>query len=542
MAWIEEIIENAKKKVSVAHFVRTNEFTRPFQLLRSLSSTSATFLLYDAWNGLRRIQFEDNDWTEIAIKDEFKKNLIDPIEAMHYIIKELQEHNTVAVFQHFDTVNIKVNGIPDLNDALRYLIQFYDLNPLRFKSSILVLFLHDTSAIAKDVLDHTLLYEVSGCTAEERETIINKALTGRKAKEKWVPTKPKIAALVESGAGLTKIQFNTALVMAFATKKLTPQYISSAKRLILEASGIGKIITPDRALDPKKIGGYKDIKNIISLIAKKVTEKKRAEKLGCASVRGILLFGPPGTGKTLLCEAFAKIANKPVISVSAGDVFSKWYGESARAIKKIIELGEETEAVIFIDEIEAVVGSRGSGNMGQHEETARTLGELLRYMGDYKRKAIIIGTTNRPDLLDFAMRRAGRFDKIIYVPLPDKKARMSIFKVHIENPIDHAPLNTNTVDYKLLAKESDHFSGAEISQVVKDAADFAFEDNSETVTMEHFEEALKINKPNTENRKTVIGIFNAYAKDFCRGIRTDEVDIEINEESTYTKEDLGRLV
>lgn len=550
--WIKTILKNRDSKTSILYFVETDEFSRPLQLLNAMRGDYQHILLYDAWNGLQEVQFSSTPSGGGTPIMTIKKaggdfDASDPLSAFVSILnrlKESEESPTLAVVEHFDILSKKINGVPDLNDALRYLIRQYDYSPKVFGKSLLVLFLNHTGDIAKDVLDHSVTIKVIGSSTEERKSIVESMIKAREKMGKWLPETHNTDGLVEAGGGLTIIQFKTSLVMGLAVHNLSPEYIASAKKLILETSGIGKIITPEEALDPAKIGGYDEIKHIINSISRKITENDRAKRLGCGNVRGILLMGYAGVGKSLFGEAFAKLTNKPVVSISAGDIFSKWYGESARTIKKIIEIAEESGAVIFIDEIDAVVGGRGGnggGQTGQHEETARTLGELLRYMGDYKRRAIVIGTTNRPDLLDFAMKRAGRFDKILYIPLPDLKARKAIFKIHTKTPIDHPEVALGTdVDLTVLAKNTENFTGAEIGQVVKDATDFAFEDNSETVNQNHFMEAIEANKPNMTERIKMIQTYQHYANEFCRGLRGIEKKTGTEEE--FKKEDLGRFL
>lgn len=484
MEWIKDILENNKKKVSIIHFVRTPEYLRPFHLLLALRKNFKSFLLYDPWNGLRRVTFHSNnelreDPIEPAEGDQFG-DPNDPVGAMQRIIHELKTGHCLAVMEQFDSICERVNALPNMNDALRSLIREYDYRPNAFEDatqdktyqSMLVLFLKDTTHVAKDILDHTLLYNVVGSTEDERRKSLEIAVKEREKQAMWVPKKMDTEGIVSAGAGLTIIQFNTSIVMAFSVKQVTPQYVSSAKRLILEASGIGKITTPETAINPDKIGGYENVKEMLRTIANKVTNRAVAEKLGCGNVRGILFFGPPGVGKTLFAKVVAKLTNHPVVEVSAADIFSKWYGESSQKIRKIIEVAEEAQAIIFIDEIESIVGSRGTVGQqtGQHEETARTLGELLRYMGDPERKGIVIGTTNLPNAMDFAMMRAGRFDRIIYISLPNESARKAIFEVHLNNPIDHSKVNVDAdVNLDELVKLTKCFSGAEIAQLVKDA-------------------------------------------------------------------------
>jgi SpoVK/Ycf46/Vps4 family AAA+-type ATPase len=544
MSWIDKIYTNTQNKISVVHFVETDEFSRPQELAVIFGSRKGKKILtFDAWAGLREARLENGGSLHIKfiqITDDMDTPVTDPLIAMQYMISTMQKEGTVCIFERFDLLHEKINGIPTLASALRNLIRDFDSNPVMFRNSMIVCFCNSTAKIDKDVLDHSQVYRVVGCTDKERAREVEKAIRGRREAKKWIPSNVNIRAIVDAGSGLTKIQFTTALVMAFAEQKLTPEYIASAKKLILEASGIGKIITPEDSLDPAKIGGYDEVKDILRTIARKVLNKDKAKKLGCANIRGILLFGYPGVGKTLLCKALGKMISRVIVSISSGDIFTKWYGESANKIRKIIDTVEGAGAVLFIDEIEAIVGSRSNGQ-GQHEETARTLGELLRYLGDYERKAMIVATTNRPDMLDFAIKRAGRFDKLIYISLPNEDARREIFKVHTNNPIDHPKVSLDEdYDLEALVEITEDFSGAEIAQVVKDACDYAFEDKSKTVTQAHFVEAVESNRPNMSDRRKEKKQFEKFSRKYCRGMRRkkDEdskeyVALEVNSKDKY---------
>ncbi len=219
------------------------------------------------------------------------------------------------------------------------------------------------------------------------------------------------------------------------------------------------------------------------------------EELGIEPPKGILLFGPPGTGKTLLAKAVATESGANFIAVRGPEILSKWVGESERAIREIFKRARmAAPCVIFFDEIDAIAPMRGM-RYGDSGVTDRIVNQLLAEMDGIEKlkNVVVLAATNRPDILDPALLRPGRFDRIIYVPPPDEKARYEIFKVHTRK----VPL-ADDVDLKELAKRTEGYTGADIAAVVKEAAMLALRESikeglkkPKKVSMRHFEEALK---------------------------------------------------
>lgn len=212
------------------------------------------------------------------------------------------------------------------------------------------------------------------------------------------------------------------------------------------------------------------------------------ERLGIEPPRGILLYGPPGTGKTLLAKAVANESGANFISVKGPELLSKWFGESEQKIRELFRRARQVApCIIFFDEIDAMAPRRG---LGMHEATERIVSQLLTEMSGIEetKGVIVIAATNRPDLLDPALLRPGRLDKLIYVPPPDENGRYEIFKIHTRN----MPL-AKDVDLKELARRTEGYTGADIEAVCKEAALNALREDikAKEVKMEHFEKALK---------------------------------------------------
>ena len=212
--------------------------------------------------------------------------------------------------------------------------------------------------------------------------------------------------------------------------------------------------------------------------------------MGIEPPKGVLLYGPPGCGKTLLAKAVANESEANFIAVKGPELLSKWVGESERGIREVFRKARTAApAVIFFDEIDALVPRRGLG-YADSGVTERVVSQLLTEMDGIAvlEDVVVIGATNRPDILDPAVLRPGRFDRLIYVPPPDEKARLEIFKIHTRR----MPL-AEDVDLERLAKITQGYSGADIEAVCREAAMNAMrrDINVEKVTWADFEAALK---------------------------------------------------
>jgi len=238
------------------------------------------------------------------------------------------------------------------------------------------------------------------------------------------------------------------------------------------------------------------------------------EKMGIEPPKGILLFGPPGTGKTLLAKAVATESGANFIAVRGPEVLSKWVGESEKAIRQIFRRARMVApAVVFFDEIDSIAGIRGSDPSGVID---RIVNQLLTELDGIQplRRVVVIAATNRPDLLDPALLRPGRFDKLIYVPPPDYKARLEIFKVHTKK----LPLSED-VNLEELARRTEGYTGADIAAICKEAAMLALREvysrsgslQVTKVEMRHFLEAL--NKIPPSLSRTDIEMYDKLAKE-----------------------------
>jgi len=235
------------------------------------------------------------------------------------------------------------------------------------------------------------------------------------------------------------------------------------------------------------VAGIDEAKEELREVIEFLRDPTKFKRLGARIPKGIILVGPPGTGKTLLAKAVAGEANVPFFSISGSDFVELFVGVGAARVRDLFARAKRNApAIVFIDELDAVGRYRGAGIGGGHDEREQTLNALLVEMDgfDPNEGIIVIGATNRPDILDPALLRPGRFDRKIVVNLPDVNGREAILKVHTRN----VPLGED-VDLKKLAQETPGFSGADLANMVNEAALIAAKKGKRQVNMEDFEEA-----------------------------------------------------
>jgi cell division protease FtsH len=235
----------------------------------------------------------------------------------------------------------------------------------------------------------------------------------------------------------------------------------------------------------KDVAGVDEAKEELKEIIEYLREPQRFQKLGGRIPKGVLLVGPPGTGKTLLARAVAGEANVPFFSISGSDFVEMFVGVGASRVRDLFEQGKKNApCIIFIDEIDAVGRHRGAGLGGGHDEREQTLNQLLVEMDGFESNdgVILVAATNRPDVLDPALLRPGRFDRRVVVGLPDVRGREEILRVHVKK----VPVSDDT-NLNVLARGTPGFSGADLANMVNEAALNAARVNRKQVTMYDFE-------------------------------------------------------
>ena len=252
----------------------------------------------------------------------------------------------------------------------------------------------------------------------------------------------------------------------------------------------------------KDVAGVDEAKEELHEIIEFLKEPQKFSKLGGKIPKGVLLVGPPGTGKTLLARAIAGEANVPFFSISGSDFVEMFVGVGASRVRDLFAEGKKNSpCLIFIDEIDAVGRHRGAGMGGGHDEREQTLNQLLVEMDGFENNegVILIAATNRPDVLDPALLRPGRFDRQVTVGRPDVKGREGILKVHTST----VPL-TDEVELKIIARGTPGFTGADLANLVNEAALLAARNDKKAVDMVDFEEAKDKVLMGVERRSMVI--------------------------------------
>ena len=264
-----------------------------------------------------------------------------------------------------------------------------------------------------------------------------------------------------------------------------------------------KIASPDsKKVTFKDVAGADEEKAELEEIVDFLKLPARYMEMGARIPKGVLLVGPPGTGKTLLAKAIAGEAGVPFFSISGSDFVEMFVGVGASRVRDLFqEAKKNSPCIVFIDEIDAVGRQRGAGLGGGHDEREQTLNQLLVEMDGFgvNEGIIMIAATNRPDILDHALLRPGRFDRQIVVAAPDVKGREEILKVHTKNkPLD------KDIDLKVLAKRTPGFSGADLENLANEAALLAVRKSRKSITMDEMEEAITKVIAGPEKRSKVI--------------------------------------
>lgn len=273
------------------------------------------------------------------------------------------------------------------------------------------------------------------------------------------------------------------------------------------AAGFGKARAVLGVPDGKKVtfadvAGADEEKQELQEVVDFLRDPKKYTEIGARIPHGILLVGPPGTGKTLLARAVAGEAEVQFLSISGSDFVELYVGVGASRVRDLFDQAKKVApAIVFIDEIDAVGRRRGSGLGGGHDEKEQTLNQLLVEMDGFAKNqgVIVLAATNRPDILDPALLRPGRFDRQIHVGAPDVKGREEVLKVHAKNKrLD------DSVDLKLVAKTTSGFTGADLSNLLNEAAIMAARENKAVISMQNINDAMMKIMAGPEKRSRVM--------------------------------------
>ncbi|NOZ83064.1 MAG: AAA family ATPase [Euryarchaeota archaeon] len=306
---------------------------------------------------------------------------------------------------------------------------------------------------------------------------------------------------------LPEIDFEMESIPAEILDKIEVTYRDFEEAFMdIEPSAMREVLVEVPDVRWSDIGGLSEAKQALQeMVEWPLKHPEVFEHMQTQPPKGVLLFGPPGTGKTLLAKAVANESEANFISVKGPEILSKWVGESEKAVREIFRKAKQASpCIVFLDEIDSIAPRRGSG-FDSHV-TERVVSQLLTEMDGLEelRNVVVIAATNRPDMLDPALLRPGRLDRLLYIPPPDREAREEIFRIHTRRK----PL-AEDVDFKKLAEATENYTGADIAAICNEAAMLAIREyitsgkpvDRETlkkelkVHMKHFEEAMKKVKP-----------------------------------------------
>ncbi|MCG2825400.1 MAG: CDC48 family AAA ATPase [Thermoplasmatales archaeon] len=283
----------------------------------------------------------------------------------------------------------------------------------------------------------------------------------------------------------------------------------------IEPSALREVFIETPNVKWDDVGGLENTKQKLKEVVEWPLKNAEAfKRMGIKPPKGILLFGAPGTGKTLLAKAVATESEANFISVKGPELISKWVGESEKALREIFKKAKQASpSIVFLDELDAIAPMRGYG-AGESRVAERMVNQLLTSMDGMEalENVVVIGATNRPDILDRALLRAGRFDRLILIPVPDKEARLKILNVHTKS----MPLKD--VSLEELSEKTDGYVGADIESLCREAALISLRENmnAKTVTKKHFEEAIKSVTPSVTDE--TVKYYERIAKELAGGI------------------------
>ncbi len=288
----------------------------------------------------------------------------------------------------------------------------------------------------------------------------------------------------------------------------------------IEPSALREVMVEIPKVRWDDIGGLHDVKQRLrEAVEWPLKNPKVFKKMGIRPPKGILLYGPPGTGKTLLAKAVATESEANFLSIKGPEIFSKWVGESEKAIRELFKKAKQTApSIIFLDELDAIAPKRGSYEGTRVTETV--VNQLLTSIDGLEQlnDVVVIGATNRPDIIDPSLLRPGRFDELILVGPPDKEARKEIFKIHTRN----MPL-ADDVDLDELAELTEGYAGADIEGICREAGMIALREdmNASVVKMEHFIKALKEVHPSIDEE--MMDYYREMEKKLGKGVSKREI-------------------
>lgn len=552
--YISELIIKRKANQSTTTFLVTSDEMRVRDTIRMLwgkdgdkifgiygksKEDREKIYLYDGWKGLMKISGVNDDgefnFAE-AVKTEetdmFKKleKAKEKNKGIGDIDRILKNEKAIIIMTN---VRLEKPHQPESFDmALESWVQDADI----FDSeSTLIVFTHSTSVFHQKTIDNSTVIAIPPSTADERRNIVRKVkneyMKAPKCKALTEVTDADIEVVVSATGGLNKAQTESALLESiFRHGRFDLPTITNIKTDMINKKS--SLTVHKVKIGFEGIGGYDYLKGFFtSRIVNVIKNRSKAEALGLKYPKGYIVFGMAGTGKTVTAKALAKEVDMPFVELNLKNIKRGIVGESEQRLNEAIKtIDSMSPCVVFIDEIDRL-GSRGrSGGELDGGTSKEIFSELLSWLGDENRQAIVIATTNRPQDLDDAMRRVGRFDGLVPMLLPDPQAREGILRVHtsVKSKIPLA----KTVNLAEIAEKCEHYNGAEVEAVCQRATFIAFNEGAEEVSQKHFLEAVNTFIVNKDERKKQFDEYMELAKRFTNDTRFYEQAEDSQEKKT----------
>ncbi len=490
--WIKEGIVKRKSQFSTVIIYKTRDPKRLPEYVKNVYQNFSEIYAYYIWRGLQKVRIEND---RIVFEKAFSAKSLDA--ALDHVDDIfLRKERVLFVIQAYKA-----------NDSLTQALRAWMFDESMYaRGHTITIFTEEPSLILDAAtIKYAILIKIPPSTREEREQILLEIAraTGSEVDK----------SMIDATSGLTLQEIESvALESVFRFGKLDTNVLLNYKYDIIRKAGVLDVEWSEHGFDA--IGGYDVVKEFIKdNVVKVLQNPKKAEKLGIRPPKGLLLFGPPGTGKTLFARAMAKELNLPFLRLRTENIVSRWYGESEKNLARAIELAEEVApCILFVDEIDRF-GRRGESD---HETSRRMFSVLLEWLGDARRRTIMLGTTNKPHHLDEAFIRVGRFDYIIPVLLPDFEARKQILDVHTK-VVRNVPLRD--VSLEEVAKKTELFTGAELEELVLRAARNALREDREFVTQEDFDVSLDSFSIDWEERRRQMDEYMELSRKYCNDLR-----------------------
>jgi len=527
--WIEKgLSKSASNYTNVISF-ETGDLIRYKQLLGYLAHSTGfannDIFIYDRWNGMGKLDRETGKVVAVAegVGGRYRAdggseegNVLDLVQALRNMDKVMKRQKAAFIIRNPEgtgELERGASGLEELNHAVR---SWATDSEIMYRKSVVIII---SSAITRVLDTHTMRFTslIRPDKASETERLVRIRDLARGVN---LDISAIEGSLVIATAGLNLHQMEGVLLETYNTvNRFDLEMIKDLKSaLITQSDNLTEIEEPEGGFE--NIGGYNAVKEFVRRYVIDVLKNPaRAVRLALPLPRGILLFGPPGTGKTLFARALARETMLPFINLKTENLYSKWLGESGERFRDAMHTAEQmSPAIVFVDEIDRFGKRTGGGSDGASEETHRVFSQVLEWLGQEKRKAVIVGTTNVPEHLDEAFIRTGRFDYKIPILYPGSEARKQILEIHLglagnmPGPeMDEAKIKHTISE---IVERTHNYSGVELKELVSRAKRRALKNGRDYLIGEDLVRAANAFKIDSGKRESIRQRYIELAEEF----------------------------